>query len=31
MDPAKIYVTFGDPCRHYHKVLVSCVLGSCMH
>jgi hypothetical protein len=31
MDPAKYMLGFGDPCGHYHRVLVPCVLGSCMH
>jgi hypothetical protein len=21
----------GDPCEHYHRVIIPCVLGSCMH
>ena len=31
MDPAKYVLRFGDPCEHYHRVLVPCVLGSCMY
>jgi hypothetical protein len=27
----KYVLGFGDPCEHYNKVLVSCVLGSCKH
>jgi hypothetical protein len=27
----KYVLGFGDPCGHYHGLLVPCVLGSCMH
>jgi hypothetical protein len=31
MDLAQYVLGFGDPCGHYHRVLVPYVLGSCMH
>jgi hypothetical protein len=31
MDPAKYVLGFRDPCGHCHRMLVPCVLGSCMH
>jgi hypothetical protein len=30
MVPVKYVLGFGDLCGHYHKVLVPCVLGSCI-
>jgi hypothetical protein len=27
----KYVLEFGDLCMHYHRMLVPCVLGSCMH
>jgi hypothetical protein len=27
----KYVLGFGDPCGHYHRVLIPCLLGSCMH
>jgi hypothetical protein len=31
MDPAKYVLGFEDPCGHYHRVFILCVLGSYMH
>jgi hypothetical protein len=31
MDLGKYVLEFEHPCGHYHRVLVPCVLDSCMH